>query len=140
MQEEKGGGRSYSVAEAEADLAAYRALKTSASVRTLAIAAAVALLVVHWLPVPALALAVGGLCGVFNTLLSSAMTERLLDSRNVGLFVLSSFLRIGLFGIVPVAFATHGPWWSMAWYFAGFFLPLAMFAVGAAHRGGTRRA
>jgi hypothetical protein len=131
VQEDEGGGRSYSVAEAEADLAAYRALKRTASARALAIAAVVALLTARWLPVPALALAAGGLCGVFNTLLTTATTERLLDSRNVGLFVLSSFLRIGLFGIVPVAFAAHGPWWSMAWYFAGFFLPLAMFAVGA---------
>lgn len=131
MQEDKGGGRSYSVAEAEADLAAYRALKRSASARALVIAAVVALLTFGWLPVPALALAAGGLCGAFNTLLTTVTTERLLDSRNVGLFVLSSFLRIGLFGIVPVAFAAHGPWWSMAWYFAGFFLPLAMFAIGA---------
>jgi hypothetical protein len=51
--------------------------------------------------------------------------------RGVGGFVLSSFVRIGLFGIVPVAFAVLGPWWCMAWYFAGFFLPLAMFAFGA---------
>ena len=131
MQEDKVGGRSYSVAEAEADLAAYRALKRSASARSLAIAAVVALLAVRWLPVPAMALAAGGVCGALNTLLTTVTTERLLDSRNVGLFVLSSFLRIGLFGIVPVAFAARGPWWSMAWYFAGFFLPLAMFALGA---------
>jgi hypothetical protein len=131
VQEDEGGGRSYSTAEAQADLAAYRALKKSASLRSLAVAAIVALLVVRWLPIPALAFAVGGLCGVLNTMLTTVTTERLLDSRNVGLFVLSSFLRIGVFGIVPVAFAILGPWWSMAWYFAGFFLPLAMFAVGA---------
>ena len=139
MQDDRPGGRSYSVAEAEADLAAYRALKRSASARSLVIAAAVALLAFYWLPVPALALAAGGVCGVFNTLLTTGTTERLLDSRNVGLFVLSSFLRIGLFGIVPVAFAARGPWWSMAWYFAGFFLPLALFAIGSA-KGGTHRA
>jgi hypothetical protein len=35
-----------------------------------------------------------------------------------------------------VAFAAAGPWWSMAWYFAGFFLPLALYAatVGRAFR------
>jgi hypothetical protein len=40
-------------------------------------------------------------------------------------------VRIGVFGIVPAALAVRGSWWSMAWYFAGFFLPLAMFALGA---------
>ncbi|MBV8198873.1 MAG: hypothetical protein JO263_12145 [Candidatus Eremiobacteraeota bacterium] len=92
---------------------------------------AVALLVVRWLPIPALALATGGLCGVLNAQLAGSSGEMLLKNRSVGLFVLSSFLRIGVFGIVPVAFAVRGPWWSMAWYFAGFFLPLALFAVRA---------
>ena len=64
--------------------------------------------------------------------------ERLLDRRSVVGFVLSSFVRIGLFGIVPVAFAVLGPWWSMGWYFAGFFLPLAMFALGAYRASGSK--
>ncbi|MBV8726004.1 MAG: hypothetical protein JO078_09265 [Candidatus Eremiobacteraeota bacterium] len=131
MQEDKSSGRSYSDADAAADLAAYLSLKRIISIRSLVGVAVVALLVVPWLPVPALALATGGLCGVLNAQLTGGSGERLLKNRNVGLFVLSSFLRIGVFGIVPVAFAVHGPWWSMAWYFAGFFLPLALFAVGA---------
>jgi len=131
MQEDKPSGRSYSDADAGADLAAYLALKRMISVRSLVGVAVVALLVVRWLPVPAFALATGGLCGVLNAQLTGGSGERLLKNRRVGLFVLSSFLRIGVFGIVPVAFAVHGPWWSMAWYFAGFFLPLALFAVGA---------
>ena len=133
MQEDKRGGRSYSDADAAADLAAYFALKRVVSVRSLVGIAVVALLVVRWLPFPALALATGGLCGVLNAQLTGSSGEMLLRNRSVGLFVLSSFLRIGVFGIVPVAFAVHGPWWSMAWYFAGFFLPLALFAVGALH-------
>jgi hypothetical protein len=140
VQEEKGSGRSYSVAEAAADLEVYRRLKRSSSIGSLAIVAAASLLVVRWLPHPALALAAGGLGGVLNAQLTAGGAERLLDTRSVGFFVLSSFLRIGVFGIVPVAFAALGPWWSMAWYFAGFFLPLAMFALGAARNGGTRRA
>jgi len=131
MQEDRGGGRSYSDADAAADLAAYFALKRAVSIWSLAVVAVVALLVVRWLPIPALALATGGLCGVLNAQLTGSSGEMLLKGRSVGLFVLSSFLRIGVFGIVPVAFAVHGPWWSMAWYFAGFFLPLALFAVGA---------
>jgi hypothetical protein len=131
MQEDKRGGRSYSDADAAADLAAYFALKRAVSIWSLAGIAVVALLVVRWLPIPALALATGGLCGVLNAQLTGSSGELLLKNRTVGLFVLSSFLRIGVFGIVPVAFAVRGPWWSMAWYFAGFFLPLALFAVGA---------
>lgn len=133
MQEERRVGRSYSDADAAADLAAYFALKRVVSIRSLVSIAVVALLVVRWLPFPALALATGGLCGVINAQLTGSSGELLLKNRTVGLFVLSSFLRIGVFGIVPVAFAVHGPWWSMAWYFAGFFLPLALFAVGALH-------
>jgi hypothetical protein len=131
MQEDRGGGRSYSDADAAADLAAFRSLKAAASVRTLIVVAVVSLLVFRWLPHPALALAAGGLCGALNAWLTSTSSEWLLKRRSVGLFVLSSFLRIGLFGIVPVAFIALGPWWSLAWYFAGFFLPLAMFALGA---------
>jgi multisubunit Na+/H+ antiporter MnhB subunit len=123
--------RSYSDAEAAADLATYHALKRSVSVRSLLVVAFICLVFVRWLPHPVLALAAGGLCGVLNTLLTMRSGERLVETRSVGGFVLSSFLRIGLFGIVPVAFAMLGPWWSMAWYFAGFFLPLAMFAYGA---------
>jgi hypothetical protein len=133
MQEEKRVGRSYSDADAAADLAAYFALKRAVSIRSLTSVAVVALLVVRWLPFPALALATGGLCGVLNAQLTGSSGAMLLKNRTVGLFVLSSFLRIGVFSIVPVAFAVHGPWWSMAWYFAGFFLPLALFAVGALH-------
>ncbi len=131
MQEDKRRERSYSDADAAADLAAYIALKRAASIRSLVSVAVVALLVVRWLPVPALALTSGGLCGVLNAQLAGSSGELLLKNRTVGLFVLSSFLRIGVFGIVPVAFAVHGPWWSMAWYFAGFFLTLAFFAIGA---------
>ena len=131
MQEDRGGGRSYSDADAAADLAAYRALKRGASVRSLIVVAIASLLAFPWLPHPALALAAGGIGGVLNAQLTSTSSEWLLETRSVGLFVLSSFLRIGVFGIVPVAFVMLGPWWSMAWYFAGFFLPLAMFAFGA---------
>ena len=66
MQEDKPGRRSYSDADAAADLAAYFTLKRVVSIWSLAASAVVALLVVRWLPIPALALATGGLCGVLN--------------------------------------------------------------------------
>ncbi len=128
-EESASPSRTYSDAEAAADLARYHRLKRSVSFRTLFLVALVALVSVHWLPIPALALAVGGVCGVLNALVTMRSGERLVEGRNVGGFVFSSFLRIGLFGIVPVAFAAVGPWWSMAWYFAGFFLPIVLFGV-----------
>jgi hypothetical protein len=131
MQEEPGYGRSYSDADAAADLAAYYALKRRACTRSLFVVAVVALFAAAWLPLAALALLTGGLCGVINTLLTARSSERLLDTRGVGLFVLGSVVRVGVFGVVPAGLAVRGSWWSMAWYFAGFFLPFAMFALGA---------
>ncbi len=83
-------------------------------------------------PIGAIAAVFGTGCGIVNALLSMRGNERLADHRNVGFFVLSSILRIVVFGIVPVEFALHGPWWTMAPYFIGFFLPLALYAVIAA--------
>jgi hypothetical protein len=123
--------RSYSDAESAADLAAFYALKRSVVVWSLLVVVILGLAAARWVPNPALALVAGGVCGAINSWLTVRGSERLLEKRSVGSFVLSSFLRIGVFGIVPVAFVALGPWWSIAWYFAGFFLPLAMFALGA---------
>jgi len=130
--------RSYSRAEAEADRANLLVLKRSSSFWSLAIVAVAGLAAVRWLPHPAYALWTGGICGVLNSVWTMRSGERLLEKRGVGGFVLSSFVRIGVFGIVPVAFAALGPWWSMGWYFAGFFLPLAMFALGAYRVSGAK--
>jgi multisubunit Na+/H+ antiporter MnhB subunit len=130
--EETGSARrSYSLAQATEDLAIYQRLKRSAALGTMLIVSVVGVCALRWFFVPALALVAGGCCGVANALLTMRSGERLVERRSVGAFVLSSFLRIGLFGIVPVTFAVAGPWWSMAWYFAGFFLPLGIFAYAA---------
>lgn len=118
--------------EEKPGLAAYHARMRAAVRWSAAIALVAAALSAAWFPLPALALAVGGLCGILNAVLTSRGLERLERTRSPGSFVLSSFLRIGVFGIVPVAFAAAGPWWSMAWYFTGFFLPTALYAVIAA--------
>ena len=61
--------------------------------------------------------------------------ERLLDHRSVASFVLGSVLRIGVFGIVPVEFGIHGPWWTIGNYFIGFFTPLSLYALEHGARG-----
>ncbi len=72
---------------------------------------------------------VGTGCGLANALLTMRGNERLIDHRSVSAFVFSSTLRIAVFGIVPVEFAQHGPWWTMATYFVGFFTPLALYVA-----------
>jgi hypothetical protein len=80
-------------------------------------------------PVAGIALVFGAGCGLANAFLTMRGNERLADHRSVSSFVFSSILRIGVFGIVPVEFALHGPAWSMAAYFIGFFTPLALYTV-----------
>ncbi|MGZ3575745.1 MAG: hypothetical protein ACXVA3_10730 [Vulcanimicrobiaceae bacterium] len=122
--------RTYTPAEAAADLAMYQRMKRSVSLGSLLVVALLALLLVHWLPLFSLAILVGGLCGIANALLAMHGNESLVDRRRVGVFVLSSFLRLTLFGIVPVVLAL---WtrslWSVGCYFTGFFTPLALYAV-----------
>lgn len=128
-EETQPAARSYSDAEATADLSRYYSLKRSVSVRSLILVVLVGLVSVHFAEIPALALVAGGICGVLNILLIMRAGERVVETGNRGTFVFSSFLRIVVFGIFPVAFAAAGPWWSMASYFAGFFLPLALYAI-----------
>ena len=81
--------------------------------------------------IAALALVVGVLCGILNALVSMRSNERLIDHRSALIFVLSSVLRVFVFGILPVGFVLHGPWWALGTYFVGFFT-LALFAASAA--------
>jgi len=119
--------RTYTPAEAAADLALYRKMRRAAVAGTLLVVALPATLLALWYSWFGLALAVGGTAGIANALLSMHGNERLLERRNVAAFVLSSFVRIGLFGIVPVVLAVRAPsLWTLALYFAGFFTPLAV--------------
>ncbi|MBV8245274.1 MAG: ATP synthase subunit I [Candidatus Eremiobacteraeota bacterium] len=78
-------------------------------------------------PLAGFSLALGGLCGVLNMALTARGVERLVKRSGVGAFVFSSFLRITVFAIVPVLVALHGPWWTFASYFAGFFAPQVLY-------------
>jgi hypothetical protein len=126
------GGPNSGGAAPEAELRAYHGRKRSMAIWSFALSVPIGLALVPASPVAAVAEVFGTVCGVLNALLSMRSNERLGDHRSVGIFVLSSVLRIGVFGIVPVAFALHGPWWTMATYFAGFFTPLAIYALSAA--------
>lgn len=75
---------------------------------------------------------VGASCGLLNALWLWYINERLLERLRVAPFVISSFGRLALFAIVPVALALRVPSaWTLGLYFAGFFLPLALYALTA---------
>lgn len=129
-EEEHQPRRSYSPAEAAADLTFYYRMRRLSSFGTLVAVAIAAIPLTAWSAWYALAVLVGGIAGIANVLLSMHGNERLLDRRNVVAFVLSSFVRIGLFGIVPVVLAVRKPSvWTLGWYFIGFFMPLALSGI-----------
>jgi hypothetical protein len=80
-------------------------------------------------PIGAVALLFGTGCGLANAFLSMRSNERLAEHRSAPIYILSSMLRIGVFGILPVEFALHGPAWTMGAYFLGFFTPLALYTI-----------
>ncbi len=122
--------RSYSPAETAADFAFYFRLKRRTALGSLLVIVPAALLLAAWYPWFALSLAVGGVAGVANLLLSMLGNERLLERRSVVAFVLSSFVRIGLFGIVPVILAVRvASVWTLGCYFVGFFTPLVLSGI-----------
>jgi len=110
-------------------LRSYYGRKRPLAVWSLGVALAAGFLLAFRLPLAGVALVIGTVCGVLNSLLSMQSNERLLDHRSVALFVISSIGRIVVFAIVPVEFALHAPWWTMLAYFAGFFLPLALYTL-----------
>jgi hypothetical protein len=123
--------RSNSDAESAADLRTYHALKWSVAGRSLLVAALASLLLLVWQWRASLTFAIGVLCGVANMLAIMRGSERLVETRSAALFALGSLLRLAGFAIVAAAVAFAGPWWSLGPFLAGFFLPLAMYALGA---------
>jgi hypothetical protein len=115
--------------EKGSDLSAYYARKRATAIWSVAVTIVAGAALGPVSPIAAIAEVFGTFCGILNALLSMRANERLADHRRVGAFVLSSVLRIAVFGIVPVEFALHGPWWTMATYFFGFFTPLAVYAA-----------
>jgi hypothetical protein len=117
--------------QSAAELAAYYRFKWSIAAKTAIVALAVSLAVLPWNRYAALALGVGFACGIANALGIMRGSERLVESRNPAVFGLSSLLRLAGFSIVAAALAARGPWWSLGPFLAGFFFPLAAYALGA---------
>jgi hypothetical protein len=123
--------RSYSDAASAADLAAYYALMRWVAGRSLLVAATVCLPLLVWNWFASLAFAIGIVAGLANMLAIMRGSERLVEGRNPALFALSSLLRLAGFGIVAALLAARGPWWSLGPFLAGFFFPLATYALRA---------
>jgi hypothetical protein len=116
-------------AVSEVELRAYYDRKRPMALWSVGLAVLLGAAIATKSPIGAVALVFGTGCGLANAFLSMKSNERLAEHRNTAIFVLSSILRIGVFGIVPVEFALHGPWWTMIAYFIGFFTPLALYTV-----------
>ncbi|MDQ6941042.1 MAG: hypothetical protein M3169_00815 [Candidatus Eremiobacteraeota bacterium] len=91
-------------------------------------------------PILGLDLAIGGGCGVLNMLLIMRNNERLLDGgRSRGAYGFNNVMRVMGVGILPAVAAFTGPVWTLAISYAGFFTPLASYAIELrnAYRRGT---
>jgi hypothetical protein len=131
---EEGGlreGHNKGGADPTAELLAYHARKRLISVRTLLFLAPLIVIATWRNPVAGLQLALGGVIGVLNMLAMMRANERLLDGRsNRAIFALNAQIRIFAVGMLPVAVAIRfGEYWTIGLYIAGFFTPLALYAL-----------
>jgi len=123
-----------------AELRDYDARKRSVALRSSLLLAGIAILVALRSPLLGLDLAIGGGCGVVNMLLIMRNNERLLAGRRSrGVYGLSNVVRILGIGALPAVAGVTGPPWALAISYAGFFTPLASYAIELrnAYRRGT---
>ena len=124
------GASNGSLAESDSELRAYFARKRTISARSLLLLTLVAAALALRSPALGVDLLIGGACGVVNMLLLMRGNERLLDGKSrLGAHAAGGLIRIATFGAVPVITAARGPWWAMFVYFAGYFTPLALYAL-----------
>ncbi len=131
---EEGGpnnGHNKGGADPTAELQAYQTRKRLISVRTALFLTPLIVIAAWRNPVAGLELALGGVLGVLNMLATMRANERLLEGRtNRAIYALNAQVRIFAVGIVPVAVAFRfGEFWTVGLYFAGFFAPLALYAL-----------
>ena len=124
-------GPNNSGADTMADLQAYHARKRLISVRTSLFLAPLVVIATWRNPVAGLELALGGVLGVLNMLATMHGNERLLEGRSSrAVFAVNAQVRIFAVGILPVAVALRfGQLGTIGLYFAGFFTPLALYAM-----------
>jgi hypothetical protein len=118
----------------------YHARKRAVALRSSLLLAGLAILMATRTPILGLDLAIGGGCGVLNMLLIMRNNERLLDGgRSRGAYGLNNVMRVMGVGILPAVAALTGPVWALAISYAGFFTPLASYAIALRneHRRGT---
>ena len=118
-------------AGATAELRAYFARKRTVCVSTLLLTLPAAAIAAARAPVLGLDLLLGVASGIAYALLLMRANERLAERgrSSLGIHARSSVLRVFVFGAIPVLTAAIGPVWGMALYFAGFFAPLALYAM-----------
>jgi hypothetical protein len=124
-----GQERNPSPAGAADEFRAYYARKRSVCVSALLLIVPVAAIASTRAPVLGLDLLLGVACGIAYALLLMRANERLAERASLVAHARSSVLRVFAFGAFPVLAATIGPVWGMGLYFAGFFTPLALYAL-----------
>jgi hypothetical protein len=108
----------------------YHARKRAVALRSSLLLAGLAIVMATRSPVLGLDLVVGGACGVVNMLLIMRNNERLLDGRRSrGVYGFNNVVRVLGVGVLPAFAVVTGPVWTLAISYAGFFTPLASYAI-----------
>jgi len=111
-------------------LRAYYARKRLIAMRSSLFLAPCAILMALRAPSLGGILALGGACGIVNILAIMHNNERLLvGGRRPAVHIVSNMARLLVFGAIPVVAAIHEPVWALGIYLAGFFTPLALYAI-----------
>ena len=109
---------------------AYYARKRLIATRSSWFLAPLAILLALRAPMLGVFLVLGGICGIINILAIMYANERLLDGRRSrGLYLGSNMVRVLAFGAIPVIAAMHEPPGVIGVELAGFFTPLALYAI-----------
>lgn len=117
-------------AEAVPDLRFYNTLKRVISWRSLLFVCVFGAFLAARQPKLGIDLVLGGVAGILNMRIVMRANERLLGGKgSIGAQVPGHFVRITGVAAVAAATAYFGPRWGMGIFFAGFFLPVGLYAL-----------